>query len=305
MSSFDHEHVPQEIVKALEAASVGSPGSAALEFAQDKAAMRRRLQAAKPGAIRGSWPAWRTWRTSTVPGLKVPQTSRGGYDGRGQGRSRDSWRRPRVSVARPRSRMRCGSSKRWCRSRRRSRVQWHAHHGQTVSTCRCALSDRRHLHGRSSHHAGRKRLPEAEAPRPRYREGTQGRGDARWWNCFDTPPVWSSMNWRCVRTTPGIGASRVRTRRSSGEPSAGRLDMPLGDPRHGSRAGDGQHPGGTARPAVAFRHRRPGSGLKDPSVWQRCASGPQSRGVTALGADEEPICGSAPGMPPTISRSHR
>ena len=43
--TFDHEHVPQEIIRALEADGVAVyPGSEALLYAQDKADMRRRLQ---------------------------------------------------------------------------------------------------------------------------------------------------------------------------------------------------------------------------------------------------------------------
>src|SRR3954470_6089097 len=42
--TFDHEHVPNEHIVALEADGVTvHPGSAALRFAQDKLAMRRRL----------------------------------------------------------------------------------------------------------------------------------------------------------------------------------------------------------------------------------------------------------------------
>ena len=83
--TFDHEHVPQEIIKALEAAGVPvHPGSAALEFAQDKAAMRRRLQAAGFPV-----PHWQVVATpedvadfdSAWP--KVLKASRGGYDGKG------------------------------------------------------------------------------------------------------------------------------------------------------------------------------------------------------------------------------
>jgi 5-(carboxyamino)imidazole ribonucleotide synthase len=42
--TFDHEHVPQEILRALIDDGVAvHPGPHALEFAQDKLAMRRRL----------------------------------------------------------------------------------------------------------------------------------------------------------------------------------------------------------------------------------------------------------------------
>lgn len=83
--TFDHEHVPLAVVEALEADGVAvHPGSYALAFAQDKAAMRARLaQAGFPvphwqqvGAVQevvdfdADWP-------------KVLKASKGGYDGKG------------------------------------------------------------------------------------------------------------------------------------------------------------------------------------------------------------------------------
>lgn len=83
--TFDHEHVPLAVVEALEADGVAvHPGSHALAFAQDKAAMRARLaQAGFPvphwqqvGAVQevvdfdADWP-------------KVLKASKGGYDGKG------------------------------------------------------------------------------------------------------------------------------------------------------------------------------------------------------------------------------
>lgn len=82
--TFDHEHVPQEIVQALEAAGHAVyPGSAALLYAQDKALMRQRLQNAGFPMPRwavvsevaevlafGQWPL-------------VLKASKGGYDGKG------------------------------------------------------------------------------------------------------------------------------------------------------------------------------------------------------------------------------
>jgi 5-(carboxyamino)imidazole ribonucleotide synthase len=85
--TFDHEHVPTELLQALEADGLAvRPGSAALVHAQDKAVMRRRLTelgvpcprwamvhdgaelAAFAGAV--GWPV-------------VLKTPRGGYDGKG------------------------------------------------------------------------------------------------------------------------------------------------------------------------------------------------------------------------------
>ncbi|MFN8183259.1 MAG: 5-(carboxyamino)imidazole ribonucleotide synthase [Candidatus Nanopelagicales bacterium] len=83
--TFDHEHVPQEIIRALEADGVAVyPGSDALRFAQDKADMRRRLQGAGFPV-----PAWQV--VASVPEVaafgpawpKVLKASKGGYDGKG------------------------------------------------------------------------------------------------------------------------------------------------------------------------------------------------------------------------------
>lgn len=83
--TFDHEHVPLDIVEGLESAGVPVyPGSHALAFAQDKAAMRTRLgeagfpmphwqivqDAAEVEAFETGWP-------------KVLKASKGGYDGKG------------------------------------------------------------------------------------------------------------------------------------------------------------------------------------------------------------------------------
>lgn len=83
--TFDHEHVPQEIIKSLEADGVPVyPGSAALEFAQDKAAMRRRLEAAGFPV-----PRWQVVAAAEdvaafdCPWPKVLKASKGGYDGKG------------------------------------------------------------------------------------------------------------------------------------------------------------------------------------------------------------------------------
>jgi 5-(carboxyamino)imidazole ribonucleotide synthase len=85
--TFDHEHVPLAILQQLEAEGVSvQPPSVALEFAQDKLAMRKRLLAedvlmpawaevsalaeVEEFAFQNGWPV-------------VLKTPRGGYDGRG------------------------------------------------------------------------------------------------------------------------------------------------------------------------------------------------------------------------------
>ena len=81
--TFDHEHVPPEHLRALEAAGHACrPGPHALLFAQDKAAMRARL--AELGA-----PCPRNGLIGSVADLEtfgfpaVLKTTRGGYDGKG------------------------------------------------------------------------------------------------------------------------------------------------------------------------------------------------------------------------------
>ena len=85
--TFDHEHVPTELLRALESAGIAvRPGPDALVHAQDKAVMRERMTAlgapcpafrvvADPGELvafgdEHGWPV-------------IAKTSRGGYDGKG------------------------------------------------------------------------------------------------------------------------------------------------------------------------------------------------------------------------------
>jgi len=86
--TFDHEHVPVEIVEALEASGVAvHPGSHALTCAQDKAVMRRRLAELDIGI-----PQWSmatnasdvdAFVAQSASGEVVAKTPRGGYDGKG------------------------------------------------------------------------------------------------------------------------------------------------------------------------------------------------------------------------------
>jgi 5-(carboxyamino)imidazole ribonucleotide synthase len=89
--TFDHEHVPAAHLRALEADGVTVlPGSQALRFAQDKAAMRHRLAELGIAA-----PAWRDLSVEADPRAAliefgeqagwplVLKASTGGYDGKG------------------------------------------------------------------------------------------------------------------------------------------------------------------------------------------------------------------------------
>jgi 5-(carboxyamino)imidazole ribonucleotide synthase len=86
--TFDHEHVPQQHLQALEQAGVSVlPGSRALRHAQDKAVMRTDLQAAGlpvPAFTVLTDPAGLDAAAAQVGGWPVVlKTARGGYDGRG------------------------------------------------------------------------------------------------------------------------------------------------------------------------------------------------------------------------------
>ncbi len=85
--TFDHEHVPQEILRALEAEGVSvQPPAAALLYAQDKLAMRRRME--ELGLPNPAWAAVSSVEEITAFGERtgwplVVKTPRGGYDGKG------------------------------------------------------------------------------------------------------------------------------------------------------------------------------------------------------------------------------
>ena len=98
--TFDHEHVPQDVLAALVEAGVAvHPGPDALRFAQDKLLMRARLQ--ELGMPQPDWAAV----TDAVElqafiddhgGRAVVKTPRGGYDGKGvrvvsAGTEADDW----------------------------------------------------------------------------------------------------------------------------------------------------------------------------------------------------------------------
>lgn len=85
--TFDHEHVPQSVLRALVADGVVvHPGPDALQFAQDKLVMRARL--AELGVPQPDWAAVRDVAELQAfldahAGAGVVKTPRGGYDGKG------------------------------------------------------------------------------------------------------------------------------------------------------------------------------------------------------------------------------
>jgi len=85
--TFDHEHVPNELLATLAAEGVAVlPGPEALQYAQDKIVMRRRLAGIGAPVPRfaavGSLADLDTF-AETVGGPLVVKAARGGYDGRG------------------------------------------------------------------------------------------------------------------------------------------------------------------------------------------------------------------------------
>lgn len=85
--TFDHEHVPQPILRALvEAGHAVHPGPDALRYAQDKIAMRQKLE-----QLGVPVPVWAAVGTASEldafiadnGGHAVVKTPRGGYDGKG------------------------------------------------------------------------------------------------------------------------------------------------------------------------------------------------------------------------------
>ncbi|GAA5199645.1 5-(carboxyamino)imidazole ribonucleotide synthase [Microbacterium jejuense] len=98
--TFDHEHVPQDVLAALVDAGVAvHPGPDALRFAQDKLLMRARLQ--ELGMPQPDWAAVTNPEELQAfiddhGGRAVVKTPRGGYDGKGvrvvsAGTEADDW----------------------------------------------------------------------------------------------------------------------------------------------------------------------------------------------------------------------
>ncbi len=85
--TFDHEHVPQDVLRALVTDGVAvHPGPDALQFAQDKLEMRRRL--AEVGVPMPDWAGVRNAEELQAfidehGGAAIVKTPRGGYDGHG------------------------------------------------------------------------------------------------------------------------------------------------------------------------------------------------------------------------------
>jgi 5-(carboxyamino)imidazole ribonucleotide synthase len=76
--TFDHEHVPNDIISSLSAhGAVMRPGASALKYAQDKRAMRQRL-----AELDIPMPRWSN-DPNELPRPYVAKVVSGGYDGRG------------------------------------------------------------------------------------------------------------------------------------------------------------------------------------------------------------------------------
>jgi 5-(carboxyamino)imidazole ribonucleotide synthase len=77
--TFDHEHVPGELIRTLAAEGVTLlPSAAALQYAQNKRKMRERLQ-----GLGFPVPRWSSTEPAEVGLPAVLKTATGGYDGRG------------------------------------------------------------------------------------------------------------------------------------------------------------------------------------------------------------------------------
>ena len=83
--TFDHEHVPQQVLQALESEGiVMRPSRSALRFAQDKLAMRKRLtSSASPAPLGRGQRGGRRGAIREVGWPIIVKTPRGGYDGKG------------------------------------------------------------------------------------------------------------------------------------------------------------------------------------------------------------------------------
>ncbi|MFV0257697.1 MAG: 5-(carboxyamino)imidazole ribonucleotide synthase [Acidimicrobiales bacterium] len=90
--TFDHEHVPPEVLAAVAAGGVeAQPPAAALVHAQDKVIMRTRMDEVLPDDPRVGQPRWTVANDlagvdrfmAELDGPVVVKTPRGGYDGRG------------------------------------------------------------------------------------------------------------------------------------------------------------------------------------------------------------------------------
>src|SRR5690348_14084054 len=80
--TFDHEHVPGDLIRTLAAEGVTlRPGAEALQYAQNKRKMRERLQ-----ALGFPVPRWSAGDAGDIAAFGLPavlKTATGGYDGRG------------------------------------------------------------------------------------------------------------------------------------------------------------------------------------------------------------------------------
>ena len=114
--TFDHEHVPTELLEKLVAEGVNvAPPPSALIHAQDKLVMRRRLEALGapvPRFAAVTDPADVDAFAARVDGPLVVKTVRGGYDGRGVTLARDTAEAREVAAEYLADGSRCSSRRR-------------------------------------------------------------------------------------------------------------------------------------------------------------------------------------------------
>ena len=222
--TFDHEHVPTELLEKLVAEGVNvAPPPEALIHAQDKLVMRRRLEAiGRPGAAlrrgdrrRLSWTRSRARRRPVVV-----KTVRGGYDGRGVLLARDLDEARDFAGAQPRrghpgpGRGARGDAAR--AGRAGGPVAVRPGRGVAGGGDRAAG---RHLRGgdRARARAGPTKSPARAgqlALRLAAELGVVGRAGGRAVRDRRRRTAWST-SWRCARTTPGTGRWTARAPVSS------------------------------------------------------------------------------------------
>ena len=309
--TFDHEHVPTEHLRALEAdgRAPAGPVPAALVHAQDKAVMRERLTAlgaAVPALAGGR----RRRRGSTrsprrVGGCPVVlKATRGGYDGKGVWVV-DCAADPRRGGRSPPAAADAGRGAGRTSRRELAVLAARSPSGQTAvypvveSVQRdgvCREVDRARARARPGPGGGRPSRSRCGSP-----------ASSAWSACWRsrcsrpaTAGCWST-SWRCARTTPATGPSTARDDQPVREPPARGARPAARRPAcPGAVDGDGQHPrrrcaaGSTTAPARA----RPRPGRAGAPVRQAGPARPQGGPRDGVRRRPRPRCARGPGTRP-------